>query len=664
MRNTVSSLIALVAVVCCLPAFPLASNHPPGLPVGQQPDWPEGLADFLNSPGRVHGYFVNANDFFFYRGDTDEFNQFLDQYARLEKTPLTVVLQPGPGKTNFITRDDKEITFDWKVDVYCRGWAREIPPDLPGGKSQYVAIIQLHTGGEVNLNKVNVPVNVEVKYVEPAKQFTEFVAAHEAERQRAKGAGSTAEVSAQEANAPAPPVGTPQERAPRLVNLDPYVTAFWEEYHGGLSGSDLPLKPGEQRIGGITFRVGKGVVQLGGSSLKDKPSEVKGIKVGMKLEKLHVLHGLAAERPEATRLATYVVHYEDNSSAEIPIEYGVHVRSWLASWRDALEVSGADVAWTAGDSSSPPIRLYCLTWENPRPDKALATIDFNSADGDSAPFVVAMTAEEAVAVPPAEPSTSSDYKSKRPRFIRLPLDENGSKVLLVTFDESKGTGTGYDLLLSDLDLDGKLEESERIHGRTLERNGRVLLSSFSPLKLDVPYKGDKSVLASWQVAFSYRAPRDVEVATPFGEAGAVVPQGTHPISPEATPSSPASSTVGQPTPATASAPVGTFHITANLSLRKDSTDWRYFLSDDIQTSESAETAPIWNFSRGLKLELSTRPDGRNKGNLGIGLRLLVGENDLRCMKAGQPIEAHAEIKKPDGTVLHSGDATLDKFVFG
>jgi hypothetical protein len=581
----------------------------------------------------VHGYFVNANDFFFYRGDTDEFNQFLQQYARLKKTPLTVVLQPGPGKTNFITRDDKEIAFDWKVDVYCRGWAREIPPDLPGGKSQYVAIIQLHTGGQVELGKIKVPLNVRVKYAEGKKELTEFAAAHEAKR---KPATQTQE------KPPATPAAATHEPAGEpgvyYINLAPYLTAPWTEYHGGEAGSDLPLEVGGARIGDALFRIGKGVVQLGGPNLKDKPTEVKGIKVGLKFKKLHVLHGVSSERPEGTRVGTYVIHYGDSSTVEIPVEYGVHMRDWLALWRETLEVSGAQVAWLAIDPLSPPARLYSMTWDNPHPDKAVTAIDFNSAEAESAPFVVAMTAEEAVAVATAEASVSPDYKSKRPRFVKLPLNEDGSKVLLVTFDESKGTATGYDVLLADLDFDGKVGQSERMNGTSVERNGKVALSSFAPVKLDVPYKADKSALASWQVAFSYQSPREVQEAIPpAGERGTLVPR---------------------------ELPIGTFHITANLLLRQDSTDWRYFLSGELETSESPETAPVWNINRGLKFEVTTRPDGRNKGNLGIGIKCLVGEDELRGSKAGQPIKAQVEIKKSDGSVVHKGEDVLDKFVFG
>jgi hypothetical protein len=64
------------------------------------------------------------------------------------------------------------------------------------------------------------------------------------------------------------------------------------------------------------------------------------------------------------------------------------------------------------------------------------------------------------------------------------------------------------------------------------------------------------------------------------------------------------------------------------------------------------------------LKVETRPDGRTKGNLGIGLELSAGDKQLECKKEGQPINAHVEIKKPDGSAVHKGDDDLGKFRFG
>lgn len=627
MSRMLALAIAVITLLFCASAFPLAANHPPGVPVGEYPEWPAGLADLLNSPGRVHGYFINSNDFFFYAGDTDEFNQFLEQYARLEKTPLTLVLQPGPGKTNSLTPDDKEVPFDWNVDLYCRGWSREAPPDPTGKANRYVVVVKVFPVGRLEVSKIKVPLNVKVKSAVEDKKFAEFIAIHEAKRKQAE-----------EEKTDTPVAAEPNDAAVCFIDLDPYVTAPLEAYHGGDVGSDLPLEPGNQRIGESEFHVGKGVIQLASSNLEKFPKQVKGIKVALKLKRLRVLHSCGWDAAEGTRIGGYIVHYEDGTALEIPIEYGVHVKDWWADSGDTPEVSGAEVAWTSGNALLPPVRLYCMTWENPAPDKVIVTIDCSSAGTECAPFVVAVTAE-GVQAPPrtstTEPLVAVKHSSERPRYAKVALNQDASRALSLLFDESRGTGTGYDLLYADTNFDGKFEETEKFRGRTLERDGNLISSSFPAIKVEVAYGGKKNGLARWQIAFGYHSPRSEPLAESSGRVSPTQPD-----------------------------PVGNFHVTASLKLGEDRDEWRYFMSGTIRGAEGIEKALVWSTHRDLKLEVSTRPDGRNKGNLGIALKLDVRENKFTCLKGGLPTKAHVEIKKPDGTVVHTGEETLDKFVFG
>ena len=47
-------------------AMGLGADHPPGQPVFGTDAWPKGLAELVNSPLRVHGYFVNEIDVLFF----------------------------------------------------------------------------------------------------------------------------------------------------------------------------------------------------------------------------------------------------------------------------------------------------------------------------------------------------------------------------------------------------------------------------------------------------------------------------------------------------------------------------------------------------------------------------------------------------------------------
>ena len=170
---------------------------------------------------------------------------------------------------------------------------------------------------------------------------------------------------------------------------------------------DFPT--GEKKFGDVTFAVGKKLIVLGSTAQKGDPEKVEGIPVGRAAHKLHFLHangygggpnteGSAWHVPDGTRIGTYTVRYEDRSTAEVPIVYGEHTRDWFYIDGEK-EPSRAKVAWTGENEFATgvgaKIRVYRMTWDNPRPDKKIAAIDFSSKKEDTpaAPFCIAITAE-------------------------------------------------------------------------------------------------------------------------------------------------------------------------------------------------------------------------------------------------------------------------------
>jgi hypothetical protein len=170
---------------------------------------------------------------------------------------------------------------------------------------------------------------------------------------------------------------------------------------------DFPT--GEKTLADVPFVIGKKLIMLGSTAQKEEPAKVDGISVGRTANKLHFLHangygggpnveGTALHVKDGTPIGAYVVHYEDKTMAEIPIVYGEHTRDWFFIEGEA-EASKAKVAWTgenqyATDRRS-KIRVYRMTWDNPRPDKKIVSIDFTGRKEETvgAPFVIAITAE-------------------------------------------------------------------------------------------------------------------------------------------------------------------------------------------------------------------------------------------------------------------------------
>ncbi len=83
----------------------------------------------------------------------------------------------------------------------------------------------------------------------------------------------------------------------------------------------------------------------------------------------------------------------------MPLIFGRNVRAIWQPRRDPGALSNGVVAWRgqnpATQARDMELRLYKLTWDNPWPAEEVVALDFNSAQANAAPFLVALTAEDA-----------------------------------------------------------------------------------------------------------------------------------------------------------------------------------------------------------------------------------------------------------------------------
>jgi RNA polymerase sigma factor (sigma-70 family) len=156
----------------------------------------------------------------------------------------------------------------------------------------------------------------------------------------------------------------------------------------------LPL--GEQTLEGVKFNIGKKHLQLEGTNLPNRPTSFPGIKVDQKLVRLHFLHGTGYSTDDGTIIGQYVVTWDDGTTATIPIRFGKDLHEYSFDG-GTPEASEAKTAWKGEHKlhrvRGKHIRLFLLTWVNPKPDKKLKAIDFSSTNSPCQPFCVAITAE-------------------------------------------------------------------------------------------------------------------------------------------------------------------------------------------------------------------------------------------------------------------------------
>ena len=162
----VMCLLGVVASSSASSAWGLGGDHKVGADGKvntSNSEWPAGLVDVLNSGGCFHGHFVNANDEFCFRGDTEAFNKFLKAYAALKNTPLQVVIHAGSERASLLWGDKPKEACDWKVAVLRRGWWKDLPtrPDQPDEK--YVVTVDVWIDKQVKLSGIVAPKTVSLK---------------------------------------------------------------------------------------------------------------------------------------------------------------------------------------------------------------------------------------------------------------------------------------------------------------------------------------------------------------------------------------------------------------------------------------------------------------------------------------------------------------------
>jgi len=120
------------------------------------------------------------------------------------------------------------------------------------------------------------------------------------------------------------------------------------------------------------------------------PEAARGIRADVRAEALWFLHAGAFLDPgkEAFR---YVVRYADGTSVLLPMRGYVEFDDW---WMHGAVPGGRDaMACKPGWLNAKSRGFHVWRWENPFPEKTIATIDIESANTKTAPIVEAITAE-------------------------------------------------------------------------------------------------------------------------------------------------------------------------------------------------------------------------------------------------------------------------------
>ena len=210
---------------------------------------------------------------------------------------------------------------------------------------------------------------------------------------------------------PTRPPDAPREAVDLTDHFSGLLTCPWEPFAFATYWDDnlAELPSGQVSVTGTPFDI-RGVVPLASNHDDCRnlfPPSVKGIRVSQRARRIHFLHATMAlsdcwppyvRPPEGTAVAAYIMHYTDGTVAQFEIEYGRDTSVWRGPF-NTPPLTRSQVAWegmnglTRHPAALERVRLYKSTWENPHPDKEIASMDFVSRMTTAAPFLVAVTVD-------------------------------------------------------------------------------------------------------------------------------------------------------------------------------------------------------------------------------------------------------------------------------
>ena len=213
-----------------------------------------------------------------------------------------------------------------------------------------------------------------------------------------------------------------------------------------------------------------------------------------------------------------------------------------------------------------------------------------------------------------------NFKSKKPLYAAVALNEKGDKILKLAFDESQGTAMGYDTVYADLNFNGNMADDKPMIGKS-ETRGDYQFINFLPINLPVYYNDKaKGVRNPYRLVLSCNK-LNIQGRVELG-----------------------------------------FSTRVGVGLKNKSGEWNYSFYSSLNVSGNPDEVQTTVLGGKTGIEITTKPE---KGLLGIGTKLYIGKNsNLEWLKGGKPTKAHVAVKDSHGKTVHSEDVNMYKLVPG
>ena len=302
-----------------------------------------------------------------------------------------------------------------------------------------------------------------------------------------------------------------------IVNMD-WRDEVWGDGKGGWTDqgdNDMrQISVGTRQLLGIPFELidpahngGKAVLTLGSKKFPAGPLAATA-RFGGKARSLYFLHAAAWS---GGHMATYVVHYADGATAEIPIRDKEEIMNWWwpthgPKYRAAIHVPNAQ---------TDDVGLVVFGWDNPQADKVIRDIELKSLNADGIVVVAAITAsDKPVRLPDPKDIPAPEYlQSDLPT-----LDQSQWFPVEVVEDKFQPT---------PIDQSAALDAPAGKHGFMKTVDGRWVFEDGAPVRLVATMQGtprdkkESAYMARWLAKYGFNLVRIGHLVTGPEQGSAV-----------------------------------------------------------------------------------------------------------------------------------------------
>ena len=158
MIRRTSPVILLAILTLSTLAMAMGGDIERGTGAGGHPDdWPKGVMPLLDLQAHEGGVWVNANDFYWFAGDTAALSKFLAEAGKIEGATLRFRINAGKGLGHALVDGGPGVPMDWQLGIQHRGWSDEWPDGSP---TPYLIVVDIWPGERIDTKKLTIPATI------------------------------------------------------------------------------------------------------------------------------------------------------------------------------------------------------------------------------------------------------------------------------------------------------------------------------------------------------------------------------------------------------------------------------------------------------------------------------------------------------------------------